>query len=629
MSRIAPHSQQPFNASNSWNLSGIFPYLITLIFSSLYFFNAARLDPEPHHDGYLLATAIAARDGLIPHTQVFNQYGPISSSLLALPLNLGYGPLLTIRISIAVLLVVSCLLVVSIMSKVGHTLAGTIGIVVWVSISPDWTVTYSNYTFVGQWPWPNVVFSFFSLLGLNLFLAGTINIKSQRRRKSRFSLSLFASGFIFSVAVTTRVTAGVVLFIGLIILLALGKIKMCFASKDVATFLLGIFVGLTSFILSLMHLRISYSYLVDTVIGPMNSSSPTSIGSFLWTIFQPVIGAYLAIVIIWIFYKVLVAYSASQAISLALITTAMSAFLFAAHGWLSLPDILPKEFFVPWGKDGLFNAQVNLPLYVALFTIPFVSVFLFMGFARAPKATSNYSFVGHWQAGGNRLREFQVLAIGVLATCLLFGSYPLGDLLHIWWSTPLALAFLVSQFSKVELLKLNFIPFCTASLLPFVMIGTAHLIKQNNVDRNMLNSPALSGMLVSQNYYHDYMSANIFMEKHSSKDIVFMCDDGLFSVWNNYWQSSGPDFVSWSWGPRTPIHSESGIKSVIFCSNNPRETSILARSMGLTITDQAISPIKSSPSNEVVLSSFSRQYLYFAEYEGSLGSEVEFYDHPS
>lgn len=626
MSKIAPHSQRRLNVYNSRKFWGVFPYLITLLFTVLYFLNAARLDPEPHHDGYLLATAIGSREGLTPHTEVFNQYGPVSSYVLGLILKLDFAPLITIRLTIAILLILSALLVVAIMSKVNHPVAGMLGVILWASTSPDWTVTRESYSFVGQWPWPNVVFTFFVLLSLLLFLYGM-----ESRHGSQISNAYgFFSGLLMGVAVATRTTLGILLTLAIGIVFASSLYKKALNVKLLFTFLLGFGTWVTIFVTYLIFSGLVNGYFVDTVIGPANATSPTPPVAFLWAIVRPAIGAIVALAAIYLLYKALSKYYPSEAVTVTLIATSITTFMFAAHEWLKFPKVLPAQFFIPWGRDGLFTAQVNVPLYLAFLATPILSLFMFGRILRWSRSHENSLPQNELGLNTNNVNAVKMLFIGVTASALLFGAYPIADLLHIWWSTPLAVALLIALVSKIDLIEKNVIAFGIAAIFPFVLIGTTHLIKQNNVDRNVLQSPALKGMLVSQNYY-DYMSANTFMKKHSDKDIIFMCDDGFFSVWNNYWQSSGPDFVSWSWGPRTPIHSsvESSTKSVIFCSNDPRETSILARAMGLTITDQARSPLYSNPNNRVTLSAFSQQYLFFAEYTGETESDIELYDHPS
>lgn len=627
MSKIAPLSQRRLNASNSRNLWGVFPYLITLFFTVFYFLNAARLDPEPHHDGYLLATAIGSKEGLLPHTEVFNQYGPVSSYILGLFLRLDFGPLLTIRLTIALILVLSALFVVAIMSEINHPVAGMLGVILWASTSPDWTVTWERYSFVGQWPWPNLIFTFFVLLSLLLFLCGM----ECRNVSQRFITHVFFSGLFMAVAVTTRTTLGILLILAIGIVFALSLYKKVLSVKFLSTFLLGFSTWVIIFITYLVFYGLVNAYLVDTIAGPANATSPSSPSVFLWAMVRPAIGAVVALAAIYLLYRVLTKYYPSEAVTVTLIATSITTFMFAAHEWLKFPKVLPAQLFIPWGKAGLFTAQVNIPLYLAFLATPIFSMFMFGKILRGSRSLENSLPQNELDLNVNNVNAVKMLLIGVTASSLLFGAYPIADLLHIWWSTPLALALLLALVSKIDLIKKNVIAFGLAAIFPFVLIGTTHSIKQNNVDRITLNSPALKGMLVSQNYYYDYMSANSFMKRHSDEDIIFMCDDGLFSIWNNYWQSSGPDFISWSWGPRTPIRSsvDSSIKSVIFCSNDPRETSILARAMGLTITDQARSPLYSNPTNRVTLSAFSQQYLFFAEYTGVTESEIELYDHPS
>ncbi len=601
------------------------PYFVTLSFTSFYFLNAARLDPEPHHDGYMLATAIASRDGFLPHSGYFDQYGPVSSYLLGLTLKFGFGPLLTIRLVTAITLILSALLIVAILAKVNHPVAGMIGVVLWSSTSADWTVTYNNYSFVGQWPWSNVVFNFFALIFLFLFLQG---VEYQQDRHSS-AFILFVSGFSLSIAIVTRLTIGIVLALGFALIVALSIAKNYFNIKQAKSLVLGTLSGLLSFILILKYLGLIGPYRIDTISGPASATSPVALSDFIWRVTEPALGALLAILILGILHRLLNKFLPTEATSLTLTAAAITSFMFAAHQWLRFPKKLPTKFFVPWGKDGLFSAQVNVPLYLAIIFVPMIVGFMIWQLYTDRVANVTESSASDNQSEFHPQLKFQSLVIGIVATCLLIGAYPIADLLHIWWSTPLALAFLIAQLSKINLFRLQSISFCLAVIFPFVMIGTTNAVKQNNVQRVTLDSPALKGMLVTKAYYYNYKIVDSFMYRHADKNVVFMCDDGLLSVWNNRWQSAGPDFVSWSWGNRTSIRdaSKEKSKSVIFCSNDTHETSILARSLGLTITD--IGEKYVSIGDGRTLSGFSNQYLLYATQVGSYVKETNLYDHPS
>jgi hypothetical protein len=618
-------SQQANSGVKFPQIWSLFPYVVTLAFTSFYFINAVRLDPEPHHDGYLLATAIGSREGLLPHSEVFNQYGPLSSYLLGLILKLDFAPLLTIRITIAFLLMFSALLVVAIMSKVNRPIAGMVGVIVWSSTSPDWTVTWDRYTFVGQWPWPNVIFTFFVFLALFLFLQGT----DTTNHVARFSINVFLSGLFIAVAVSTRTTLGILLTLAIGIVFALAHYKRMLSIKHILTFLIGFSSWLTVFVFYLVISNVIEAYFVDTVIGPANATTPTSPLVFLWTVVRPAIGAMVAIAVVYLLYKALARYRPSEALTVTLIATSITAFMFAAHEWLKFPKVLPGQFFIPWGRDGLFTAQVNIPLYLAFLAAPLLALYMFVRVFKETRLINESSAEGEIAQDSDRLLRFRTLLIAATASSLLFGSYPIADLLHIWWSTPLALALLIAQVSKLKLIKENSIAFGLAAIFPFVLIGTTHVIKQNNVDRMELSSPALNGMLVREDYYYNYMAADSFFQRHANENFIFMCDDGLFSVWNNRWQSVGPDFVSWSWGGRSIVRDDLSktTRSVVFCSNDPRETSILARSFGLEITDSAKKYVDIG--NGDTLSSFSHQYFFYATQVGSYKSASELYDRPS
>jgi hypothetical protein len=625
MMKAISDSQQKkleFKFPQIWSL---FPYLVTLAFTCFYFINAARLDPEPHHDGYLLATAVGSKDGLLPHTGVFNQYGPVSSYFLGLILKLDFAPLLTIRLTIAILLILSALLVVAIMSKVNRPAVGMLSIILWASTSPDWTVTWDRYSFVGQWPWPNVIFTFFVLLSLLLFLHGI----ESKYISHKFMTHVFFSGLLMAIAVTTRTTLGILLTLAIGIVFALSLYKKVLSAKHLLTFVLGFGTWVTIFVAYLIFSSLVNAYFVDTVIGPANATAPTSPLEFLWSIFRPAIGAMVSIAAIYLLYKLLAKFFPSEAVTVTLIATSITTFMFAAHEWLRFPKVLPAQFFIPWGRDGLFTAQVNIPLYLAFLATPIITIYMLGRILRGSRFLESSLPQNELNLNANNVNRFRMLFIGVTASALLFGAYPIADLLHIWWSTPLALALLVAMVSKIDLIKRNAIAFGLAAIFPFVLIGSTHVVKQNNVDRIELTSPALSGMLVKKDYYYNYAAADLFFQRHANENLVFMCDDGLFSVWNNRWQSVGPDFVSWSWGARSLVRDEVSktSNSIIFCANDVRETSILARSLGLQITDSVVRYVKIGDGK--TLSSFSAQYFFYATQVGEYFNDSELYDHPS
>lgn len=58
----------------------------------------AALDFDDHHDGYMLAQAIAISDGLAIHSDIFGQYGPVTPWIHSLFLSLPLGPAVALRV---------------------------------------------------------------------------------------------------------------------------------------------------------------------------------------------------------------------------------------------------------------------------------------------------------------------------------------------------------------------------------------------------------------------------------------------------------------------------------------------------------------------------------------------------
>ena len=80
----------------SW-MKPIFSKYCVFFLSLLFFFLQARLDPDSYHDGFLLASAAAVSDGLVPNRDFVAQYGPLTPLLQGMWVSLFGVSVLVLR----------------------------------------------------------------------------------------------------------------------------------------------------------------------------------------------------------------------------------------------------------------------------------------------------------------------------------------------------------------------------------------------------------------------------------------------------------------------------------------------------------------------------------------------------
>ena len=192
----------------------VIPHVLVALVGLGVFLSVSAFDPEIHHDGVILAPAIGAAQGLQIHSELFSQYGPITT-WIQVPAVWLLGPeLLSIRIQGAFVLAMSAVLISLLVSRVTrHPAAGPMAALVWVFSSPDWAVTIQE---LALWPWPSIYY------GLVTLLSTWALVVSVGANRSRAVTLATCSGVFVGVACFTRVQLGLLhaSIVGLVVLVA-------------------------------------------------------------------------------------------------------------------------------------------------------------------------------------------------------------------------------------------------------------------------------------------------------------------------------------------------------------------------------------------------------------------------
>ena len=499
--------------------------VIVAAVSAIQFCSAAPLDPEPYHDGSQVAPAIAVAEGLIIHRQVFDPYGPVTAWLQGLAMTI-FGPtVLTARLLTAVLLVMSSVLMFLIARHlIGRTLYASLITVLWIAIWPGQSISWGTPLL----PWPSVTFLVLQLSAVLLLL--------QRLRASEPDLLRMGGvGVFVGLSLLTRPNYGVPLLIavGLVLLLVRRSAGLSRGEFSTAAGGLLLSVGIPLLYLALNGALVAF--LDQALIGPLTGESDATSHGTPWFYIK---NAYLwGSVPLLLALVGLVILERSGVRGRWLIRTAGVLVVGGLLVWTSsgiegspVRDLILSKLTWSPALDG----QVAQPMFVAaIFAILTAAA---TGVALVVRAVSRQRT---WTAPQ---RMFTLLVAASAAS--LVQLYPIADPNHLWWAVPLPLVLVALMLTTNAnkqvafwLMMILTVPYLAMS------IWSAHGFYSR--PRVELSTGVLKGMMVQEALLPDYEKVDGLLAGVTPRSARFLCDQGLFSVWNGAYLADSPAYVQW------------------------------------------------------------------------------------
>ena len=461
-----------------------------------YFFTHLRLDPNPHHDGIVLAAAVANSEYLVPNRDFFTQYGPVAAEISGLWLRFTSPTLLQLRLFHIGLLVLTGLLMywfVASRTKV------TLGVVICVL----WTVTAPFYILPVATPWPSVI--------LNLILLITIILACSTRSAEVSQFSLFAIALLLTLSTFLRLQSIVTLVLMLLVLLIYKNFQsFCFT-------LYGFFTGITLSILYFIVTNSFSSWVQDCVVWAFDRyATPRSfdkawiVETSLWLLF-PAISA------IW-FFLIRTYLSSIRGVFVYLIFALLFSFLVFAN----LVEVLDKSYLNPmYFLQSMAQNWLNWLGYLCSTVLVLISI----RFVKEKQVTA---------------KQLVALIIGLSA---LIQLYPAHDAFHLWWITPVLVIALVGVIDKQIITRVRPIVFLSVlTIFASIVIQIPYLTNP----REHFEAPVLAGMLGDEQLVRVVnQSAKILSSVPKDSYVNFDCVDGLYSVLSGNFQAKNANMVSW------------------------------------------------------------------------------------
>ena len=495
------------------------PFLLAIESFALYFW--VRLDPDPYHDGFIYAQAIAVKDGLFPNRDFFAQYGPIAPLIHGSWLRINSSSLLDLRLLNGMLIIgIGYLLQRNITSKFGFRVGFLIN-AVWV------------FTLASHMPWPSIISTFLTLLSFTILVENAKKLTDTDGKPNHSYL--FSISFLLWLAILTRIQL-ILIIVGITLVFILWGRYL--NQRVLRYWLVAQFTMLTS-IFSFLYFSGSISeYMIQTIRWSSAAYSSVDINrSFITSLLLFPLGLLFGIQLVKIGNKILTVRWGYYFYCL-LLFLIVGSLQFFSHlertGNQSLTN--PRIFLIDSS-----NILLNFLLYGS---VTLICIIAFLRIFPKSKVVSKDS-------------KSDAIVLDILIITSVFSLlqlYPLHDFIHVWFVAPifiLTAAFGLTNLlgSKNGLVKL-FTPILSVTL--FFQILNFQIVL--NQPREYFQSKELEGMLGSHMQVNSLDRIMLALDNLQPKGrLRNECIQGLFAISDNTYNqfdgnfvlNSRPEYVDW------------------------------------------------------------------------------------
>ena len=507
----------------------------------------SRLDYDSHHDGIMIASAVAQRQGYFVHGEAFAQYGPVSTWIQSLFLYLGQPAAVTLRI----LNVLIISLTVFFIADLGRQTKKSIQISQWTTISAAtmWVMLNDVFNWVPILPWSSAIAQLLVVLGLYMFFRGITCDDTVITINSRIHV-IFA-GFMWGLIIFTRVNVGLIL-VGFIIFLWL--IVECFlqaARGAMRHLLIGLVLSIAFVLLTLLVTDSLTQWWSQAIVWPANWSSTIYSRSGMFMRFQTMFESmsfemFIALTVIFALGSVSLIQSQNRIgiQSMVLIVSAGLLFLFA---WRTTPTV--------WAPSTVPNDLIKF----ANMRVNFLSLFFWLGIVTSfwILVTETLELLNSRVGSAKRICRILLLLVATAGTVQIL---PVSDSRHFWWGMPLVIVVLFHFASRVITSPWIRIVSFTAPLI-FVSIATIQLLPGYlQIPRTSAPTGSVAeGMLMRSEKNIGVSEFDVYVANfellrtslRSDDQIVFLVRNGDVSVFDGEFHSVDINYVAW--GPVGPF----------------------------------------------------------------------------
>jgi hypothetical protein len=493
-----------------FNLIGKRWYLLATLITAFIYFRVAPLQVDPHHDGIILAAAVAVADGHPILSGAFSQYGPLPALIQGLFLWLFNTQLLTLRILTAFQCLAIGFAIYLLAKELTSQHLSRLTSFLWLLTSCIWVTQFPGSLL----PWPSLISTLLVMYAM-IFL-----IKSSITTNPYWAV---LAGTFFGFAGFCRIQAFVLL--PLIFLVGVFKFR-----QQLNTLLFSLIGYLCSWVVMAGYLLKTGGiddFMQQVIITPLFTYSSLGQGNN-YNRFQ--FALYLIETIGFVVLYIIVSFAIRKFHNKKILVAILTALIFGISyfgSWIATTTI-PIKFRVLFGEP-LQNFVVS-PFY---FTVTCSAILVVMIFLRNRK---------------NKPPGFNFAEAVVILTA--FGTlpqlYPQPDVMHLWWVAPIficcvpvMLGAFGSRFTgnPLKILETIFI-----SCIIFGVFAAVQFIERPWSEYKL-------GVLRGT-YAHEEKARGLDIFARIEKDAVigetsFDCPDGVYAVSGGTYLSADQWFVNW------------------------------------------------------------------------------------
>ncbi len=490
-----------FNASRLKNL-------VTFSGGGLLFFFAAPLQADPHHDGVILAPAIAYSQGLPLHSGAFSQYGPLSPFISGLWLRATDNNLLSLRYFAALQAIILAIGMFLVLKKIVSENHARAFVFLWIFASGIWSTRFPGALMA----WPSLLSSCILIYALYFSLAAI------KEKTKLAEVQLAMVGFLVAISGFARAQSWIIAgSVGLVMLL-MGKSMI----KKISALSLGYFSGFFV-VLGLVYSDGAISdWWLQSIYWPTQIYPALGEGNN-YNRFQMVlyiVESILLVSIVFVASWISVKFSKVASIVFLVFTVIFSLFL---GNWIPTLESAPIRFRVLFGEP--FERILVSPLYLA--TIVTVIFALF----ELRKKKFN--------------RDNQTLLISSFGALSVIQLYPQSDVMHLWWIAPLIIPSLAAWLIKVKTYRPSWEEAFYRTITIFSVCGFVFAMGFLNNNWKEFDNQAFAGTSASPEKVDSLKIYNRIADYTVEKNSSFDCSDGVYSVINRSYNAADQWYVNW------------------------------------------------------------------------------------
>jgi hypothetical protein len=560
-------------------------YLGVGVISAIYFLGIARLDPDLHHDGVQFAAAAGIADGLHVHSQVFEQYGPITAWVQGITLK-NFGPyLINLRIENAILFTLIGLITLKLLLTLNvPVLCSFLVVIAWVLSCPVTSIPRISYGYA-FWPWPSAISTL--LLMLNSLLLISVHKRERRiRRWENFALAISCSVLLF-----TRIQVGVLATATCLVCVVWSGKSQGSKVHLIKDFCLGFF-GANLIFIGILGLQGSLSAFVSQVItGSLNRYG----NPFNWNFYKDyyLFGSlpFVLLLVLSIFNARFSRARIRLAGQFILAISFFSALYYANISSIPDPNVSNAEFFT-LNQLSFSFIYASIPILGGIVLLALLAPSLKLMPFRAFRTKADQEALNPIDSRSRLAIIFESqngIHVPILLCLIPFIAqlYPMADQIHLWWIAPYPLI-VVTVFIRDYVNRIRLNQVLTPLLIPLVLISAHSFTDFKSIPRAPVinQNIAFRGMLVNMPYLNSYNGFNSLLSTVAPRSAKFDCRDGLFATWGGTYLAADANYVNWAWGTDSDEGGRPATRMFICAS--PEAAKLFAENNGYQLVEPGV-----------------------------------------